>query len=78
MGYFSNGAEAEIYEEMYCRRCVHGQDHDTGCPVFNLHFLYSYELCNEPMSNPGKVALQMLIPREGIVNKQCTMFHEVT
>ena len=33
-----------------------------------------YDLCNAPADNPGRIALDMLIPRNGIVNEQCTMF----
>lgn len=78
MGYFSNGAEGADYEERYCSRCVH-YDHKLGedlpCPVWMAHLLYAYELCNEK-EHPGKVMLDMLIPRtpDGLGNEQCRMF----
>jgi hypothetical protein len=79
MGYFSNGTEGAIYESTFCRRCVH-YDHKLGedkpCPVWMAHFLYAYELCNEE-EHPGKVMLDMLIPREepGLNgNGRCRMF----
>lgn len=72
MGYFSNGTEGDMYEADYCNNCVH-QDPDRGCPVWDAHLFFSYELCNEK-DHPGKVMLDMFIPREGIENKRCTMF----
>lgn len=69
MGYFSNGTEGMIYEDHYCAKCIHGQDHDDPCAVWDAHLLYSYELCNSK-SNP----LDILIPRKGITNEQCRMF----
>jgi hypothetical protein len=80
MGYFSNGAEGEMYEEEYCNRCIHGpeQNPDSMCTVWSLHMLLNYELCNAPDNNPGRIALDMLIPRRDIHNEQCTMFHEAT
>ncbi len=73
MGYFSNGTEGEMYQERWCSRCV--RDKEEGCPVWIAHLLYSYQLCNSP-EDPGKVMLDMLIPREGIYNGQCAMFSE--
>ena len=72
MGYFSNGSEGELYEQRYCSRCIH---HKT-CPVWMLHLLLNYELCNAPEDNPGRIALDMLIPRGEGGNEQCTMFVE--
>lgn len=72
MGYFSNGAEGEFYEEMYCNRCVHQKPDDGGCVVWFLHLLRNYEDCNNPDS-----PLHVLIPRSagGLSNEQCRMFH---
>lgn len=74
MGYFSNGTEGDMFEATYCNKCVH-EDDEKGCPVMLAHILYSYDLCNET-KHPGKVMLDMLIPRDGPWNKQCAMFHE--
>lgn len=80
MGYFSNGTEAAIYEETFCARCIHYDDEagvDEPCPIWMAHFLYAYELCNEDDHHPGKVMLDMLIPRDenGLNgNGRCTMF----
>lgn len=73
MGYFSNGTEAECYEDAYCSRCVHQKIDDGGCSVMLLHLLNNYDECNKPDS-----FLHTLIPTstDGVGNKQCTMFHE--
>lgn len=88
MGYFSNGTEGAIFTERFCERCVNWRDLDDnrgpGCPVWDAHLLYAYELCNED-ENPGKVILDMLIqPTEGTApdghayfGNRCTMFQEV-
>ena len=78
MGYFSNGTEGMMYEEQYCSRCVHQDAGHDGCPVWNMHLFYSYQLCNDK-EHPGKVMLDMLIPpdkKHPSFNGQCTMFHE--
>lgn len=72
MGYFSNGSEAEMYESRYCRRCVHGDGAGSGgCAVMLAHFMRNYDDCNNDDS-----VLHILIPRKGIENERCTMFHE--
>jgi hypothetical protein len=71
MGYFPNGTSGDAYEEQYCSRCVHQKMFDGGCTVFLAHLLHNYDECNKPDS-----ILHMLIPRDGIENKQCTMFYE--
>ena len=70
MGYFSNGAEGDSYEEKYCSRCVHG-DHENGCPVMIAHLLYNYDDCNKPES-----ILHILIPCSANkpYNERCSMF----
>ena len=67
MGYFSNGTEGEIYQEQFCERCIHGED----CAVLEAHMIYNYDDCNNKES-----ILHILIPRDGIHNKQCRMFKE--
>ena len=71
MGYFANGTEGLMYEEDYCAKCAHVD----GCPVWDAHLLFSYDLCNE-QKHPGKVILDMLIPpmKDRPGNKRCTMF----
>lgn len=89
MGYFSNGTEGLIYQEAYCFRCRNfGADKLSekteveGCPIWDLHLLWSYDLCNDH-ENPGKQMLDTLIPRvphtfsDGItheINGECSMF----
>lgn len=78
MGYFSNGTEAEMYEERFCSRCIH-HDREIGvdppCPVWLSHILFAYEECNN--ASNAKEMLDMMIPRteDGIDNKECAMFH---
>ncbi len=72
MGYFSNGTSNEIYMEEYCSRCVHQKLDDGGCSVMFLHFLHNYDECNNKES-----MLHVLIPRDGLKNEECTMFHPV-
>ena len=78
MGYFSNGTEGMIYEEAFCRRCIHyGPEEGPGCPIWAAHLLYAYELCNDD-EHPGKVMLDMFIPPEEEAglngNGRCRMF----
>ena len=80
MGYFSNGTEGLIFQETYCERCLNWRDLDDGrgpgCPVYDSHLLYAYELCNAG-DHPGKVLLDLLIKRTevgGIDGNECQMF----
>ena len=79
MGYFSNGSEGEGYQGKYCFNCAnwkYDKETDTyGCPIWDLHFLYSYELCNS--KSLAKEMLETYIPSgegEGGSNGECTMF----
>lgn len=75
MGYFSNGTEGMMYEEAFCRRCIHyGPEEGPGCPVWLAHLLFAYEECNSDSN--AKTMLDMLIPVKGIDNQQCMMFVE--
>lgn len=80
MGYFSNGTEGAIYEDTFCRRCVHyGPEEGPGCPVWLAHLIHAYDLCNDdPNTSPGKQMLDMLIPprEDGGLNGngRCVMF----
>jgi hypothetical protein len=79
MGYFANGTEGTIYEEAYCRRCVHyGPEEGPGCPIWFAHLLYNYDECNSDSN--AKTMLDMFIPinAETLANEQCTMFSAVT
>lgn len=72
MGYFSNGTEGMMYEEKYCSNCIHGQDEENGCAVFNAHLIYNYKDCNDDNS-----ILHILIPRDKQHNNlKCAMFIE--
>lgn len=72
MGYFSNGEEGRMYEEQWCRRCLH-EDDQHGCSVWAVHFTHNYD----QSKNPALAAvLTELIPRsaDGLSNLRCTMF----
>lgn len=72
MGYFSNGTEGEMYEETYCRRCVHyGPDEGPGCAVWLAHLLHNYD-----ESNNADSILHVLIPIGVEGNEECSMFLE--
>lgn len=68
MGYFSNGTEGMIYEEMYCCHCVHHEN----CAILQAHFVHNYNECNKESS-----ILDYFIPRkkDGLGNEKCTMFY---
>lgn len=71
MGYFSNGSQAEIYQEEFCFKCVHWSN-KNGCPCWDIHFLFNYEECNNKDS-----ILHKMIPRDKTgLNKQCSFFKE--
>ncbi len=78
MAYFSNGAEGEDAEELYCRRCVH----EHCCPVWLLHQRWNYEACRD--SDVDRVkheALDTLWPHEEgnmarSFNGECRMFYQ--
>ena len=76
MGYFSNGIEGELYREEYCMKCRNWrkkkEELTDGCPIMDLHFSYSYELCNS--KSIAKKMLDFLIPQEKIYNLRCRMF----
>lgn len=74
MGYFPNGTSGEMFVERHCVECVHWKDDGDGrghgCPVYDLHLLYSYELADKK-DDPGKDMLDALITPEFT----CTMKH---
>ena len=80
MGYFSNGSEGAEFTAHYCEHCVNWRDLDdgrgVGCPIWDAHLLYAYELCNK--KTPGKTILDMLIePTEDGCGNRCLMFQSV-
>jgi hypothetical protein len=74
MAYFANGTEALMFQEDNCFQCIH-LDEDGGCPIWDVHFLYSYsEHNNEIVSD----ILDRLIPdfkldKGGAVIPTCNM-----
>lgn len=74
MGYFSNGAEGEMYQEDYCLRCVHYGDENKGCPIWGIHLFNNYDGVKD--KKIGSI-LNQLIPRskDGLSNKRCELFY---
>lgn len=77
MAYFSNGTEGLMYQEEYCFKCKNFRDlkddRGYGCPIWDLHLLWGYKLCNS--RSIGKKMLDILIPEEkGFMPKKCSMF----
>lgn len=83
MGYFPNGCAGSVYESKYCFHCVNRVDlkdgRGFGCPIWDLHIMYSYELCNS--KSKAKKMLDFLIPidkkAELPINLQCSMFQKM-
>ena len=84
MGYFSNGAEGEMYERDVCSKCAH--HNDGACPVLELHMSYNYDQFPEhakpEMKHEAQTVKRMLdalIPRKKDTcwNDVCAMFHIV-
>jgi hypothetical protein len=77
MAYFSNGAEGVGYMEAFCFKCKNWVDKKDGrgggCPIWDLHLIYSYELCNS--KSIGKKMLDVLIPADkNHCACKCSMF----
>lgn len=74
MAYFSNSTEGETYEHNVCSRCIHykGDTVDEMCPVWEIHLLFNYD---QEDDSELKLAMDTLIPRRGIYNDLCSMFH---
>lgn len=76
MGYFANGSEGEIYQANYCFKCKNWIDKKDGkgygCAIWDLHILYSYELCNS--KSKAKKMLDFLIPDRDCSNEECKMY----
>lgn len=71
MGYFPNSTDAEGYITKYCERCINSPD----CPVFELQELWNYDVVGENKDLIKEEGLELFIPRKGVVNERCTMFH---
>lgn len=74
MAYFANGDEGDFYESAICKRCAHYKDADSGdtCPIWMLHLIYNYD---QNKDEAVETVLGTLIPRRGIRNDLCTMYH---
>lgn len=72
MAYFANGTEGETYEHNVCSRCAHYGDETKMCPVWELHLLFNYDQNKDEQLT---LVLDTLIPRKGIHNDLCSMFH---
>ncbi len=75
MAYFPNGASGEIYQAKHCEKCRNFRVRDDSgvesCPIWDVHFFYSYEACN---NETARNVLDMLIPEKGIQPQECSMF----
>ena len=76
MGYVANGTEGEFYEAAICSRCIHYKDPNADdwdgetCAVWMIHLLHNYGQKDE-----AKEIMDLLIPRKGVDNDLCSMFH---
>lgn len=72
MAYFPNGTSGEWYQNEYCSRCLHDENHD--CAVWLAHLVTDYHDKNGEISEVGKV-LNFLIHSDGNIGyEQCKMF----
>ena len=75
MAYFANGSVGDSYEYHWCNRCAHERDAEKGecCPIWMLHMLWNYDQARDA---DKQLALDLFIPRDGLVNMSCEMFVE--
>lgn len=78
MAYFSNGAEGDEFEEMYCRRCVNWDRDEVswgmgvpGCAVMDAHLMYQgtgddAQGVLDTLIDPAGNRCRMFIPVEGV------------
>jgi len=73
MGYFSCGSELDVYEAIYCEKCVRCGD----CSVHLAHIMYAHRL-HDKEKHVGRKILNMLISLDvgGMNNEKCSMFYE--
>ncbi len=78
MAYFPNGDSGLFYKENFCFKCINWIDkndgRDFGCPIWDLHLSYSYELCNS--KSIAKKMLDLLIPMKECEYCECSMFQK--
>ena len=78
MAYFPNGTAGLSYQGYFCSRCKNWIDKDdgrgVGCAIWDLHLMYSHELCNS--KSKAKKILDFLIPmnKEKCCPCECSMF----
>lgn len=79
MGYFSNGTEALLYEEMYCEQCLHNRGEHL-CAVMQAH----WDCASYPKSqfhvdgSPERMVLDTFIPLDvDGINQECTMLMQI-
>lgn len=84
MGYFSNGTEGDMFQSMYCERCVHWRQRTTevdgieSCPIIDIHWMHNYDQCAKDANGKQLTwILGQLIKRtnDGLDN-ECQMFVE--
>jgi hypothetical protein len=84
MGFFANGTEGQIFQELYCEKCINYRKREgestEGCPIWDLHLLFNYKQFG---SKECKEMLEFLIKLEKvdtehgeIKTNSCTMFME--
>ena len=79
MAYFPNGTAFEHFQSANCQRCKHyrdlGDGRGIGCPVIDIHFLFSYEHGASSDTGDVKACLDILIPQKGPGDLgTCSMF----
>lgn len=75
MGYFPNSTAFDFYNAKYCQHCVNNTKKDDEyymCIIQALHLEHNYDACND-----DKHIIHKLIPRDGIKNKECSMFRVI-
>lgn len=78
MGYFSNGAEGEWYEELICGRCINYKEYKdgySGCPILFLH----QDFNGAKEGSEAQIILDTLIPLSDVpgYNGLCSMWKPI-
>jgi hypothetical protein len=76
MAYFPNSTAWECWATDNCFKCAHWpkDEDDEPCPIEMAHMLYNYKQGDLGEDCPVRTMLDMLIPRNGIENRQCALF----
>lgn len=74
MAYFSNATQGEIYRAKYCNWCINNGDDEDSCPIWDLHLMWNYDAVGKNADETKRIALNALIPVEGIENLECKFF----